>query len=293
MKLPGGSKKIDGKTRIVGVFGFPVEHSLSPLFHNAAFSKLGLNFVYLPFPVRPEQLKTAVESIRSLNMVGMNVTIPHKEKILPYLDQISPEAKVVGAVNTVHNKEGKLIGYNTDVDGFVESLRRQGGFNLKDKNVLLLGAGGVAYAISFALVKSGIKKLVFVNRTYSRGRVLLEHLRKIFPDKCQLSLVEFEERNSSFIMSEIDLLINATSLGMHPDDPLLITPEIVPPNMFIYDVVYNRKTPLLKLAKEKKLACLGGLDMLVQQGALSFEMWTQQKAPIEVMKEVLRENLSK
>jgi shikimate dehydrogenase len=222
-------------------------------------------------------------------MVGVNVTIPHKEKVLPYLDEISPEAKAIGAVNTIHNKEGKLIGYNTDGDGFIESLKKQGGFYPKDKNVFLLGAGGTAYAISFALIKGGIKKLVLVNRTYSKGKALLEHLREIFQDKCQLSLVEFEERNSSFIMSEIDLLINATSLGMYPGDSLLITPEILSPNIFIYDVVYNRKTPFLKLAEEKKLTSLGGLDMLVYQGALSFEIWTGQKAPVEVMKKALME----
>lgn len=291
MKLFKQLNKIDGKTKVTGVFGYPVEHSLSPLFHNAAFARLGLNFVYLPFAVKPGELKMAVKSIRSLNMVGVNVTIPHKEKVLPYLDQIFPEAKAIGAVNTIHNKEGKLIGYNTDGDGFIESLKKQGGFDPKNKSVFLLGAGGAAYAISFALIKSGIKKLVLVNRTYSKGKALLEHLREIFQYKCQLSLVEFEERNSSFIMNEIDLLINATSIGMHSGDPLLITPEILPPNIFIYDVVYNRKTPLLKLAEEKKLTSLGGLDMLVYQGALSFEIWTGQKAPVKIMKEALMEEL--
>ena len=293
MKLSEQLSKIDGKTKIAGVFGYPVEHSLSPLFHNAAFARLGLNFVYLPFPVRPEELKIAVESIRSLDMVGVNVTIPHKEKILAHLDEISPEAKAIGAVNTIHNKEGKLIGYNTDGDAFIESLRKQGGFDPKNKNVFLLGAGGAAYAISFALIKSGIKKLVFVNRTYSRGRVLLEHLRNIFQDKCQLSLVEFIKKKANLTISEIDLLINATSVGMHSGDPLLITPEILPPNIFIYDVVYNRKTPLLKLAEEKKLASLGGLDMLVYQGALSFEIWTGQKAPVKTMKEALGKNVNR
>lgn len=291
MKLFKQLNKIDGKTKVTGVFGYPVEHSLSPLFHNAAFARLGLNFVYLPFAVKPGELKMAVKSIRSLNMVGVNVTIPHKEKVLPYLNEISPEAKAIGAVNTIHNKEGKLIGYNTDGDGFIESLKKQGGFDPKNKSVFLLGAGGAAYAISFALIKSGIKKLVLVNRTYSKGKALLEHLREIFQYKCQLSLVEFEERNSSFIMNEIDLLINATSIGMHSGDPLLITPEILPPNIFIYDVVYNRKTPLLKLAEEKKLTSLGGLDMLVYQGALSFEIWTGQKAPVKIMKEALMEEL--
>jgi len=289
MKLSEQLSKIDGKTKIAGVFGYPVAHSLSPLFHNAAFARLGLNFVYLPFPVKPEELKAAVKSIRSLSMVGVNVTIPHKEKVLPYLDQISPGTKAIGAVNTIHNKEGKLTGYNTDGDGFIESLKKQGGFDPKNKNVFLLGTGGAAYAISFALIKSGIKKLILANRTYSKGRALLEHLKKNFQDECQLSLVEFVEKNSSFIMNEIDLLINATSIGMHSGDPLLVVPEILPPNIFIYDVVYNRKTPLLKLAEEKKLASLGGLDMLVYQGALSFEIWTDQKAPIETMRKVLME----
>lgn len=292
MRLSEKLSKIDGKTKIVGLFGYPAGHSLSPLFHNAAFVKLGLNFVYLAFSVKPEELKTAVESIRSLNIVGVNVTIPYKEKVLPYLDQVSPQAKMIGAVNTIHNKEGRLIGYNTDGNGFIESLKKQGGFDSTDKNVFLLGAGGAAYAISFALIKGGIKKLILVNRTYSRGKALLEHLKRIFQNKCQLSLIEFDERNSSFIMSEIDLLINATCIGMHSGDPLLVAPEVLPPNIFIYDIVYNRKTELLKVAEERKLASLGGLDMLVYQGALSFEIWTGRKAPIKAMKEALRKEES-
>jgi len=117
--------KIDGKTKVTGVFGYPVKHSLSPLFHNAAFASLGLDFIYLSFAVKPEELKIAVKSIRSLNMVGVNVTIPHKEKVLPYLDDISPEAKEIGAVNTIHNKRDRLTGYNTDGDGFIESLQEE------------------------------------------------------------------------------------------------------------------------------------------------------------------------
>jgi len=292
MKLPEGLGKINGKTKIVGVFGYPVEHSLSPLFHNAAFAALGLNFVYLPFSVKPKQLKKAVEAIRALNMIGVNVTIPHKEKVLSYLDEISSQAKVIATVNTIHNRESKLIGYNTDADGFIESLRRQGGFNPKDKNVLLLGAGGAAYAVSFALIKAGIKKLVLANRTYTKGKILLEHLKRAFKDSCQFSLIEFHKRNSPSIMSEIALLVNTTSIGMHPGDPLLINPKILPENIFIYDVVYNRKTALLKLAEKKNLAFLGGLDMLIYQGALSFEIWTGQKAPIEIMKEALKKKLS-
>ena len=256
MKLPEGLRKINGKTKIVGVFGYPVEHSLSPLFHNAAFAALGLNFVYLPFSVKSRELKKAVEAIRALNIIGVNVTIPYKEKVLSYLDKISSQAKMIGVVNTIYNKESRLIGYNTDADGFIESLRRQGRFSPKEKNVLLLGAGGAAYAISFALIKAGVKKLVLTNRTYAKGKILLEHLKKVFRDKCELSLIEFDKRNSPSIISEIDLLVNATSIGMHPLDPLLINPEILSEDIFIYDVVYNRKTALLKLAEKKNLAFL-------------------------------------
>jgi len=233
-------------------------------------------------------LKAAVEAIRCLDMTGVNVTIPHKERVLSYLDEISPEAEAMGAVNTIHNRRGRLSGHNTDGDGFIESLRERGGFEPRDKNVFLLGAGGTAYAIAYVLIRSGISKLILVNRTYSKGQSLLKSLRNVFHDRCQLSQIKFEERNSSLMMADIDLLINTTSVGMHPDDPLLISPEILLPSMFIYDVIYNRRTPLLRLAEEKKLASLGGLDMLVYQGALSFEIWTGRKAPVEMMKEALQ-----
>jgi len=230
----------------------------------------------------------AVDGIKSLNIVGVNVTIPHKEKVLSYLDEVSHQARMIAAVNTIHNKEGRLIGYNTDGDGFIESLKKEGGFYPEGKQTLLLGAGGAAYAISYALIKADLRKMVIANRTYARGRILLEHLEKIFLDKCELSLIEFDKRNSPQIMSETDLLINTTSVGMYPGDPPLINPEVLPEDIFIYDVIYNRKTELLKIAEEKKIPSLRGLEMLIYQGALSFEIWTGQKAPIETMKKALR-----
>jgi len=281
--------KISGKTKIVGIFGYPVTHSLSPLFQNAAFKALGLNFVYLPFLVKPEDLKIAVKSIKSLNMVGVNVTIPHKKKVLAYLDELSPEARMMEAVNTIYYRDDKLIGYNTDGKGFISSLTREGGFNPQRKRALVLGAGGAAWAVSFALIEAGVKKLSITNRTKRKAEVLLEYLKEFFRDKCEIMLVDFDKVNSSTVMNNIDLLINATSVGMHPEDPLLVNPELLTPHTFVYDVIYNRKTKLLKAAEEKGLPCLGGLGMLIYQGAYSFEIWTHKKAPLKKMKDALKE----
>jgi len=260
--------KVSGETKIIGIFGYPVTHSLSPLFQNAAFEALGLNFVYLPFLVKPEDLKGAVESIKFLNMVGVNVTIPHKKKVLVYLDELSSEAKMMGAVNTICYRDDKLIGYNTDGKGFISSLTKEGKFNPQGKRALILGAGGAAWAISFALIEAGVKRLSIANRTIKKAEILLERLKEF--------------------LNEVDLLINATSVGMHPEDSLLINPKLLAPHTFVYDVVYNKKTKLLKAAEDRNLPCLGGLGML-NQGAYSFEIWTHKKAPLKEMKEVLKE----
>ena len=281
--------KISGKTKIVGIFGYPVAHSLSPLFQNAAFKALGIDFVYLPFLVKPEDLKIAVKSIKSLNIVGVNVTIPHKKKVLAYLDEVSPEAKMMEAVNTICFRDGKLIGYNTDGKGFISSLTGEGEFNPRGERALVLGAGGAAWAISFALIEAGVRRLSITNRTKRKAEVLLNHLTKFFRDKCEIMLVDFDKVNSSTVMNNIDLLINATSVGMHPEDPLLVNPELLTPHTFVYDVIYNRKTKLLKAAEEKGLPCLGGLGMLIYQGAYSFEIWTHKKAPLKKMRDALKE----
>ncbi|MCD6083383.1 shikimate dehydrogenase [Candidatus Aerophobetes bacterium] len=281
--------KITGRTKVVGVIGHPISHSLSPIFHNAAFEYLGLDFVYVPFSVRPEELKTALRAVRASNIVGINVTVPFKEKVISYLDELSPEASSIGAVNTISNEDGKLVGYNTDEEGFIRSLTREGKFDPEGKSVLLLGAGGAAYAISFALIKAGIKRLVLTNRTEEKARKLLSHLRKFFKDKCELCFLEFSRRNSPEVMRKVDLFVNATSVGMRPDDPVLIKPHLFPQNTFVYDIVYNRETEILRAAKKRGLSCMGGLDMLIYQGALSFEIWTHQRAPVEIMRKALKE----
>lgn len=272
----------------MGIFGYPIVHSLSPVFHNAAFAKLGLDFVYLPFPVKPDHLEAAVKAIKSLNMVGVNVTIPHKRKVLDYLDEVDHQARMMRAVNTILHKDGRLIGYNTDGEGFLESLRREGEFDPQGKSAFLIGAGGAACAISFALVKAGVKSIIFTNRTPEKTKILLERLKKNVKDECKFSLIDFSHRNSPEIMDKVDLFINTTCVGMHPGDPLLINPDLFPPDIFVYDVVYNRKTELLQEAEKRNLSSLGGVGMLVYQGALSFKIWTSQILPISEMRNILK-----
>ncbi len=269
--------------KIVGLFGYPIGHSISPVFQNAAFKKLGLDFIYLPFSVRPEDLKRAVEGIRALTIVGVNVTIPHKGRILSYLDRVSPEAKKIGAVNTIFNQKGKLIGYNTDVHGFLSSVQEDFGFDPRSKSVFLLGAGGVAYAITYSLIEKKAKKITVVNKPRWMAESLIKHFKKM-KKSCEFDLVDFSKRNSKRLIKEADILINATSVGMSPGDPSLIKGGLLYPGLLVFDVIYNRETALLKLARKRGLKALGGLNMLIRQGAISFEIWTEKKAPIATMR---------
>ena len=279
---------ITGTTRAVAIFGYPVGHTLSPLIHNAAFQALGLDFIYCAFPVKPSHLKVATQAILALDMAGVNVTIPHKERIIDYLDRVSPEAEAAGAVNTVVNHKGRLLGDNTDGKGFIESLREQG-LSLKGKKVLLLGAGGAALSVSFALLKEKIDTLILINRTLSRAHAMLKKLEGV-SGAANLDVVAFERRNSAPLREDIDLLVNTTSVGMGEGDPSPINLEQFPPSLYVYDVVYNRETELLKQAKRKGMGHQGGLDMLIFQGVLSFELWTGKRAPVDTMREAARQH---
>ncbi len=269
----------------MGLFGYPVSHSLSPLFQNAAFAELGLNFVYLSFLVHPKDLARAIEAIRILNFTGVNVTVPHKEKIVDYLDEVSLEAEKIGAVNTVVNQEGKLVGYNTDGRGFISSLKGRR-FNPRAKKVLLLGAGGAALSIGFSLLRERAGEVVLINRTQTRALDLSNRLKRLFPSSF-LRVIKFKDRNSFPGREDMELLINATSVGMEAGDPLLINLEGFSPEIFVYDIVYNRPTQLLREAKKRNLPYLNGLGMLISQGALSLELWTGEKAPLDKMSEAV------
>ena len=277
--------EITGDTGLFGLFGYPIKQTLSPLIHNTAFREAGLNSIYLPFPVKPSNLQEAIQAIKALGITGINVTSPHKEKIIGYLDQVSPEVQTIGAVNTVSNHKGKLIGHNTDGKGFVESLREKS-LSLKDKQVLLLGAGGAALSVSFFLIKEKVGKLIIANRTHSRAENMLKKLEKI-SNEVKLEVIEFRGENPFFTVSNVDFLINATSLGMRERDSSPVDLKRFPSSLYVYDLISTRETELLKQAKKEGMEFQGGLDMLVYQAAFAFEIWTGKKAPVDKMKKAV------
>jgi len=282
--------KPSGSTKIVKLIGYPVEHSRSPLMHNAAFQSLGLDFVYLLFSVKPPNLKEAVTGLRASNVVGANVTIPYKEEVMKYLDEITPEAKFIGAVNTIHNREGKLIGYNTDGQGFITSLLTDGKVKLEGQKVFLIGAGGAGKAVAVKLAERGVERLVITDKIVERAETLVGRLRENIPD-CPVYALFPDDKEFAKTLLGSTLLVNATSMGMKKGDPCVVDPEYLHKDLFIYDVVYNRETPLIEAAKKRGLKALGGIGMLIHQGAASFEIWTGQKAPIEVMRNKILEEL--
>jgi len=258
--------------------------------HNAAFKSLRLDFIYLLFYVRPSYLKEAIMGLRALNVVGANVTIPYKEEVIKYLDEIAPEAKFIGAVNTIHNREGKLIGYNTDGQGFITSLLTDGKIKLEGQNVLLIGAGGAGKAVAVKLAERGVERLVITDKIMERADALIERLRENIPD-CAVYAIHPGDKEFAKTVLESTLLINATPVGMKEGDPCVIDPKYLHKRLFIYDVIYNRETPLIEAAKKRGLRALGGMGMLIHQGAASFEIWTGRKAPIEVMRKTILQEL--
>lgn len=268
--------KITGRTKITGLYGYPVEHTLSPLMHNAAFEHLGLDYCYLPFSVHPDSLKTAVGAIRALNLAGVNVTIPHKESVIPYLDNVNEEALFIGAVNTIVNQGGKLSGYNTDGRGFMRSLT-ENNISPDNKKVLIIGAGGASRAIGYYLSEKAEKLYLF-------------DINKMKLEKLASDLSEI--RNNIIILDktagleDFDLLINATPLGLKSTDPLPLDVSGLSPHQTICDLIY-KKTPLLSRSKGKGCKTIDGLGMLLWQGVLAFELWTRTTPPVEIMRSAL------
>lgn len=269
---------ITGKTKVVGIFGNPIEHTLSPLMQNAAFKELGLDYCYIPFLVKKEKLKDAVEAIRALNIRGVNITVPYKEAVMSYLDEVSEEAKYIGAVNTILNEQGKLKGFNTDAYGFVKSLKEDN-ISLKDKFILLLGAGGAAKAVAYGVLKEGANLFIF-NRTYSRAYKIKESF-------IQIGKIDVIEQIKPEIMEKFHIIINATSLGLKKDDPMPLDPALLKKGQTYVDLIYI-KTPLLKEAENQGCKVIDGLGMLLWQAAKAFEIWTSIPAPVGVMKKILK-----
>ncbi|MFZ3064395.1 MAG: shikimate dehydrogenase [Nitrospirota bacterium] len=280
--------KITGKTKIVGIFGYPVEHTFSPLMHNAAFSALGLDYSYIPFEVRPEDLKRAVEGIRALNIRGVNITVPHKEAVIKYLDELSKEAKLIGAVNTIENKGGKLIGHNTDGRGFIKSLLDDAKTRVKGKSVLLLGAGGAGKGVAVSCALEGASEITIANRTVKRADELVGYLKRNFK-KTKFSVIPLDGHELAKGIAGADILINATFIGLKGKGLLPISQKDLHRDLVIYDLIYNPQiTLLLKIAGRAGVKkAVNGLGMLIHQGALAFQIWTGKKPPVDVMKKAV------
>ena len=262
--------------------GDPVKHSVSPAMHNAAFHTLGLNYAYLPFNVRSDKLPAAVEGIRALNIVGINVTIPHKVSVIPLLDEIDTLAQRIGAVNSIHNKGGRLIGCNTDVEGFLRLLKEHG-IDARGRRVAVFGAGGASRAVCFALASRGAE-ITILNRTVDRAADLIADLSDYAG--YTFEALTMTPANLARTLAKADLLVNATSIGMVPGvDKSPVSRELLVDRHTVVDIVYNPvKTRLLKDAEKAGATAIGGLGMLAWQGALSFEMWTGCAAPLDVMR---------
>lgn len=268
--------KLSGTTKITGLFGYPVEHTLSPAMHNAAFEALGIDYCYVAFPVHPDYLKDAVRSIRALNLSGVNVTIPHKETVIPFLDEVDEEASFIGAVNTIVNSQGSLIGYNTDGRGFIQSLS-ESGILIEGKVVLVLGAGGASRAISYYVSQKATELILFDIDT-GKTKKLMHDLKKIRDNISSVENIVTAER--------YDIIINATPLGLKNEDPLPLHTSLLNPNQTVCDLIYQ-KTQLLEDASQKGCATLNGLGMLLWQGVFAFELWTGKKPPVDVMRNAL------
>lgn len=279
--------RVTGETKVIGIFGYPVRHSLSPLMQNAAIEALGLNYIYIPFEVKPEKLESAVNGIKALGISGVNVTVPHKETVIPFLDEIDEDAKLIGAVNTIENKNGKLIGHNTDARGYIRSLREDAGFEPKGKNILVIGAGGAARGIIAGLSMNDVSDVFIANRTIEKGTALAEEFKNKFI-KINFVALPLSSLKDPKILSPADLVVNTTSLGLGEGAPD-VEFSLTPPNTLISDIVYKPAvTPFLKMAQDAGRRTLGGLGMLIYQGAISLEIWTGQKAPVEVMMNSIR-----
>jgi shikimate dehydrogenase len=278
---------INPETHKTGVFGYPVKHSASPAMQNAAFLAKGLNYIYLSFEIKPEDIGSALNALGVLGFRGINLTIPHKESSLPFLDEISPEASKIKAVNTVLFEGGKMKGFNTDIEGFLRPLVLDAGWSPGGKKAVVLGAGGAARAVAFSLLDSGAKEIVIANRTIEKAAKLAGFMKELFPSASIIHIPVSSNRLYLEISSS-SLLVNCTPLGLRGETPLE-KPGCLGPGLIVYDLIYKPSlTPLLASAAERGAETIGGLDMLVYQGAASFKIWTSADPPVEVMKSACR-----
>jgi shikimate dehydrogenase len=276
--------KKSSATEIYGVLGYPAKHSLSPVMHNAAFRALDINAEYKIFEVKPEDLQSFLTSFVPKNIAGLNVTIPYKEKVIPFLDSISEEVKLIQAVNTIKVSEDKLKGYNTDGEGFLGHISEVFDFNPEGKTIAVLGAGGASRAVCVYLCQAHASRIAIYDIDKAKLKDLIDHLKNRFKE------VIFQAADSidELPIEESALLINATPIGMKETDPLLVNEYSLHKNLLVYDLIYKPdRTRLLEVAKAKGLRVSNGLGMLLNQAMLSFKIWTGKNAPKEVMEKAL------
>lgn len=269
------------------LFGDPVEHSLSPVMQNAALQAAEIDGLYIPWRVKETGLPTAFASLRGMeNFGGANVTLPHKEQAVALVDTLTQEAASMGAVNTVIARGGRLLGANTDGQAFLRSLHEEAAFLPRGKPAVILGAGGAARAVSVSLADAGAEEIVIVNRTIERAQSLAEFVNR----ETGVSAIGlgFDDSQMPTRVKDCALVVNVTSVGLHPSDPPPIDPSLLRPGVLVYDLIYRpRETALLREAKKRGCRVLGGLGMLLYQGALAFELWTGQKPSEEAMRQAL------
>jgi len=278
--------KIDSYTELYGVFGDPVRHSRSPAMLCRAFAAAGINAAYVAFHVKPEALGDAVRGVRALGIRGVNVTIPHKTAVMAFLDELDATAREAGAVNTIVNRGGALVGYNTDGIGYVRSLKEESGVRIAGKRILLLGAGGASRGVGFALAKEAPAKITIANRTREKAASLARDLAAA----AEAEGIGWDEIGRA--VGQADIIINTTPIGMHPrEEETPLPPSWLRPGVPVSDLVYNPlKTRLLKEAEAAGAAVHGGLGMFIYQGAYAFEYWTGRPAPVAAMREAVLES---
>jgi len=282
---------ISGKTKICGVIGNPIQHTLSPTIQNAAFTHLNLDFIFTAFKVKATELEIAIQGMRSLNIYGLNVTMPHKNSVINYLDEKDPLVSFLNSANTIVNKKGRLFGFSTDGIGAIKALQ-ENGVDLSSSKVLLLGAGGAGRAIAFSILDK-VEDLVVLNRDPAKIKNLEFDLKLKFNKNIHFDLLS--ENSLKKNLRSSDVLINATNIGMKPNSNLsIINPKLLTSDLTVMDIVYTPiETKLLADAKKVGAKTIDGVEMLIYQGAASFELWTDRKAPIEIMRLAALKQISK
>jgi shikimate dehydrogenase len=291
---PSATRDVDPPIRL-GVIGDPVAHSFSPEIQNAELKACQIDLQYARFHIHPDELQSALSLLPKLDFVGANLTVPHKIPALGFVDELDDEAKQIGAVNTIAVRDGKLIGFNTDGVGFTRAIRSEFSVDLRDLRVMLLGAGGAARAIAMQCAQANCERLVIVNRNFDKAKQLVAGLQprfagpRVLGPVARLEAVPWENKALQFQLANVDLVVNATPLGLNSNDAAPLPRELLAPHLMIYDTVYTRgRTPLLIAADEAGARGANGLSMLLYQGARSFEIWFGREASIDVMRAALQ-----